>query len=178
MPWWRDAAAPARRGGFDGVGLRLIGTRYGSRMARDTARGKSVSVACPYAETETMRLHLDEIGRHVADGAHARVAHGSRQDRTAANLDLPHNVTPPALASLRVEPGREGRTDLHANWLSNRVSDTNPVIGAACEAWLNAIEQPFAGRKARSKGARANYRSDLEPHRASTMKRSARLFGE
>ena len=35
------------------------------------ARGVGAALALPYADTEAMQLHLDEISRHVADGAHA-----------------------------------------------------------------------------------------------------------
>ncbi len=35
------------------------------------ARGVGAALALPYADTEAMQLHLDEISRHVAEGAHA-----------------------------------------------------------------------------------------------------------
>jgi hypothetical protein len=35
------------------------------------AHGKGAALALPYADTEMMRLHLDEIATHVAPGAHA-----------------------------------------------------------------------------------------------------------
>jgi hypothetical protein len=35
------------------------------------ARGKGAALALPHADTEAMQLHLDEISRHVAKGAHA-----------------------------------------------------------------------------------------------------------
>jgi hypothetical protein len=34
------------------------------------ARGKGAALALPYADTEMMQLHLDEIATHVAPGAH------------------------------------------------------------------------------------------------------------
>ena len=35
------------------------------------ARGVGAALALPYADTEAMQLHLDEISRHVAKGARA-----------------------------------------------------------------------------------------------------------
>ena len=35
------------------------------------ARGTGAALALPYADTEAMQLHLDEIARTVAKGAHA-----------------------------------------------------------------------------------------------------------
>ena len=35
------------------------------------ARGNGAALALPFADTEAMQLHLDEISRHVAPGAHA-----------------------------------------------------------------------------------------------------------
>ena len=35
------------------------------------ARGTGAALALPNADTEAMQLHLNEISRHVADGAHA-----------------------------------------------------------------------------------------------------------
>ena len=35
------------------------------------ARGTGAALALPFADTEAMQLHLDEISRHVAPGAHA-----------------------------------------------------------------------------------------------------------
>src|SRR5271155_5564441 len=35
------------------------------------ARGVGAALALPYADTDMMQLHLDEISRNVAEGAHA-----------------------------------------------------------------------------------------------------------
>ena len=35
------------------------------------ARGVGAALALPYADADMMQLHLDEISRHVAEGAHA-----------------------------------------------------------------------------------------------------------
>ena len=45
------------------------------------ARGVGAALALPYADTDMMQLHLDEISRNVAEGAHARPA--ARQSRMA-----------------------------------------------------------------------------------------------
>jgi hypothetical protein len=45
------------------------------------ARGVGAALALPYADTDMMQLHLDEISRYVAVGAHA-VLILDRADRT------------------------------------------------------------------------------------------------
>jgi hypothetical protein len=64
------------------------------------ARGTGAALALPYADTDAMQLHLDEISRHVTRGAHAvllldraGLAHDSQ-----ARPPCQHNPDLPAIA--------------------------------------------------------------------------------
>lgn len=63
------------------------------------ARGAGAAIAVPYADTEAMQLHLNEISRHVARGAHAVLLLDRAGWHTTTNLDVPDNITPIFLPS-------------------------------------------------------------------------------
>jgi DDE superfamily endonuclease len=58
------------------------------------ARGVGAALALPYADADMMQLHLDEISRHVAEGAHAVLLFDRAGWHTTGKLDLPENITP------------------------------------------------------------------------------------
>lgn len=47
----------------------------------------------PYADTEAMQMHLDEISHRVARGAHAVLLLDRAGWHTTAKLDIPKNMT-------------------------------------------------------------------------------------
>jgi transposase len=109
------------------------------------ARGIGAALALPFADTRAMQLHLDEISRHVARGAHAVVLMDRAGWHTTSKLDVPRNITPIFLPSRSPElnPVENVWQYLRANWLSNRVFNTyDAIIDAACEAWQQLIDQP------------------------------------
>ena len=109
------------------------------------ARGVGAALALPHADTEAMQLHLDEISRNVAEGAHAVLLLDRAGWHTTGNLDVPANITPILLPSRAPElnPVENVRQYLRANWLSNRVFETyDAIIDAACEAWMKLIARP------------------------------------
>ena len=109
------------------------------------ARGVGAALALPYADTEAMQLHLDEISRHVAQGAHAVLLLDRAGWHTTGNLDMPENITPIFLPSRAPElnPVENIWQYLRSNWLSNRVLDTyDAIIDAACKAWQNLTADP------------------------------------
>ena len=63
------------------------------------AQGKGAALALPHADTEAMQLHLDEISRHVARGAHAVLLMGRAGWHTTAKLNVSRNITPIFLPS-------------------------------------------------------------------------------
>ena len=57
------------------------------------ARGVGAALALPYADADMMQLHLDEISRNVADGAHAVLLLDRAGWHTTSKLDVPGNIT-------------------------------------------------------------------------------------
>ena len=109
------------------------------------ARGVGAALALPLANTEAMQLHLEEISRHVAKGAHAALILDRAGWHTTGKLDIPANITLILLPSRAPElnPVEQFWQYLRANWLSNRVFETfDAIIDAACEAWNKLIAQP------------------------------------
>jgi transposase len=89
-----------------------------------------------------MQMHLNEISRHVARGAHAVLLLDRAGWHTTSNLDVPDNITPIFLPSRAPElnPVENIWQYLRANWLSNRVFETYvEIIEAACDAWQKLI---------------------------------------
>ncbi len=109
------------------------------------ARGTGAGLALPFADTEAMQLHLDEISRQVSRGAHAVLLMDRAGWHTTAKLKIPKNITPIFLPSRAPElnPVENVWQYLRANWLSNRVFDGyDAIIEAACQAWNNLLAQP------------------------------------
>jgi DDE superfamily endonuclease len=111
------------------------------------ARGTGAGLAMPYADTEAMQIHLDEISRTVARGAHAVLLLDRAGWHTTGSLDVPKNMTLIFLPSRAPElnPVENVWLYLRQTWLSNRVFDTyEAIIAAACEAWNKLMAQPQA----------------------------------
>jgi len=103
----------------------------------------------PYADSEAMNLHLQEIGRAVTPGAHAILALDGAGWHTSHTLDPPDNVTllclPPY--SPELNPVENVWQYLRKNNLALRVHDTyDAIVDACCKAWndLLAIPQRIA----------------------------------
>jgi hypothetical protein len=91
-----------------------------------------------------MQLHLDEISRHVAKGAHAVLLLDRARWHTTSRLDVPQNITPilPSRAP-ELNPVENVWQYLRSNLLFNRVFETyDAIIEAACEAWMKLIATP------------------------------------
>lgn len=109
------------------------------------ARGVGAALALPFADTDAMQRHIDEIALHVARGAHAVLLLDRAGWHTTGNLVWPKNVTPILLPSRSPElnPVEQIWQYLRANYLSNRVfDDFSAIIDAACDAWRKLIAQP------------------------------------
>ena len=92
----------------------------------------------PYADTDMMQLHLDEISRNVAEGAHAVLLLDRAGWHTTGKLDVPENITPIFLPSRAPElnPVENVWQYLRQNWLSNTVFENyDAIVDAACDAW-------------------------------------------
>ena len=109
------------------------------------ARGVGAALAMPFADTQAMQAHLDEIGRTVARGAHAVLLLDRAGWHTTGKLTIPKNMTLILLPSRAPElnPVENIWQYLRQTWLSNRVFETyDEIIAAACEAWNRLIAQP------------------------------------
>jgi len=109
------------------------------------ARGTGAALALPYTDTEAMQLHLDEIARFVARGAHAVLLLDRAGWHTTTALAVPRNITLILLPSRAPElnPVENVWQHLRQTWLSNRVFETyEEIIDAACDAWNRLIAQP------------------------------------
>jgi transposase len=92
-----------------------------------------------------MQLHLDEISRNVAEGAHAVLLLDRAGWHTTSKLDVPGNITPIFLPSRAPElnPVENVWQYLRQNWLSNTVFENyDAILDAACAAWRKLIAQP------------------------------------
>jgi transposase len=146
--WFQDEARVGQKGT-----LTRLWARRGSRprAVRDTryqwayifgaacpARGVAAGLVMPFADTEAMNLHLAEIGRTVAPGAHAILVldgagwHGAGDLVVPANLSL---VTLPPYAP-ELNPIENVWAYLRGNKLAITVFDSyDAIVAKCCEAW-------------------------------------------
>ena len=99
----------------------------------------------PWANTEAMQMHLDEISCNVARKAHAVVLMDRAGWHTTGKLNVPGNLTIILLPSRSPElnPVENIWQYLRANWLSNRVFENyEAIVDAGCQAWNKLITQP------------------------------------
>ena len=99
----------------------------------------------PYANTETMDLHLAEIGRHVTPGAHAVLVLDGAGWHSVGNLTVPGNLTllPLPPRSPELNPVENIWQYLRQNQLSLRVwPDYDAIVATCCAAWNNLMDMP------------------------------------
>jgi transposase len=92
-----------------------------------------------------MQLHLDEISRNVAAGAHAVLLLDRAGWHTTSKLDMPDNITQIFLPSHAPElnPVENVWQYLRQNWVSNTVFENyDAIVDAAGTAWRKLIAQP------------------------------------
>jgi len=99
----------------------------------------------PSANTQAMQMHLDEISRSVAAGAHAVVLMDRAGWHKTDKLKVPENLTIILLParSPELNPVENVWQYLRQNWLSNSVFlDYQAILDAGCSAWNKLIAQP------------------------------------
>ena len=109
------------------------------------ARGVGAALALPYADTDMMQLHLDEISSNVAKGAHAVVLLDRAGWHITSKLDMPENITPIFLPSRAPElnPVENVWQYLRQNWISSTVFENyDAIVDAACDAWRKLTAKP------------------------------------
>jgi transposase len=93
-----------------------------------------------------MTLHLAEISRQVAPGAHAVVTlDGAGWHQTGGKLRVPDNISllPLPPYSPELNPVENVWQFLRQNQLSNRVFDSyDAIVDACCSAWNALVDDP------------------------------------
>jgi DDE superfamily endonuclease len=106
-------------------------------------RKLGAGLVMPYANTEAMNKHLEEIAKAVSPGAHAIILldqagwHGSRV--------IPENITlmPLPPYSPELNPAENIWEYLRKNKLANRLYETyEDIVEACCEAWNDLMAMP------------------------------------
>ena len=108
--------------------------------------GKGAGLDLPFCNTAAMELHLEEISRAVAPGAHAVVILDQAGWHTTAKLDLPGNITllPLPSRSPELNPVENIWQFIRDNWLSNRIFESHDdIVDHCCDAWNKLIDQPW-----------------------------------
>lgn len=152
--WFQDEARVGQQGTLTRVWARK-GTR--PRAPRDQrykwtylfgaacpARGTSAALVLPTVNTAMMSLHLAEISRQVAPGAHAILVldgagyHGTAKKPRPRGLVVPDNITLLHLpaSSPELNPIELVWQYLRQNKLAHRVYRTyQQIVDACCDAW-------------------------------------------
>src|SRR6188508_554823 len=146
--WFQDEARVGQQGTLTRVWARR-GTRPRAPRDRRYAwaylfgavcpeRAVGAGLVLPYADTEATGLHLAEIGRQVAPGAHGVVVLDRAGWHGARDLVVPGNITPLPLPSYAPElnPVENVREYLRQNKLGHRVwPDYEAIVATCCDAW-------------------------------------------
>ena len=110
------------------------------------ARGAAAGLILPRCNTAAMALHLDEISRTVAPGAHAVLLLDQAGWHLSAKLDVPENITlmPLPPKSPELNPVENIWQFMRDNWLSNRVFRSyDDIVDHCCFAWNRLVDQPW-----------------------------------
>ena len=110
------------------------------------AEGKGAGLVLPRCTTEGMSLHLAEIARAVAPGAHAVVLLDRAGWHVSSKLKVPDNLTllplPPKAPELN--PTENCWQYMRENWLSNRIFTSYAnILDHCCEAWNKLVDRPW-----------------------------------
>ena len=153
--WFQDEARVGQQGT-----LARIWARRGSRprAPRDRryawaylfgavcpARAVGAALVLPHVDTAATGLHLAEISRQVAPGAHGVVVLDKAGWHAAGNLAIPGNLTLLPLPSYSPElnPVENVWHYLRQNQLSLRVwPDYDAIVATCCEAWNTLMAMP------------------------------------
>ncbi len=110
------------------------------------AKGKGAGLVLPCCTTEAMTLHLEEIARAVAPGAHAVLLLDQAGWHLSARLPVPDNITilPLPSKSPELNPTENIWQFMRDNWLSNRIFRSyEDILDHCCEAWNKLVDQPW-----------------------------------
>jgi hypothetical protein len=108
-------------------------------------RRVTAALVLPAANTEAMALHLAEIGRQVAPGAHAALVFDGAGYHVAKDLAIPENITlvslPPYAPELN--PVENVWEYLRGNILATTVFESYAdIVDKSCAAWRFFADDP------------------------------------
>jgi transposase len=108
------------------------------------SRDEAVGLVMPYANTNTMQIHLEHISMKIPNGRHAVVVLDQAGWHTTGKLKRFKNITlislPPA--SPELNPTEQVWRQLREGSLANRCfKDEEDIVNACCEAWNNFDEK-------------------------------------
>jgi transposase len=99
----------------------------------------------PYANTDAMNKHLEEIAKAVSPGAQAVVVLDGAGWHSSRKLIVPDNITllPLPPYSPELNPAENIWEYLRKNKLANRLYETyDDIVDACCEAWNSLMAMP------------------------------------
>ncbi len=152
--WWQDEA---RVGQKNGVVYQWAQKGTRPRQPKDQryksaylfgaicpARG--AGLVMPFANTDAMQKHLQEISRAVSHGAIAVLLMDRAGWHTTGVLEMPKNIIPIFLPprSPELNPVENIWRFMRDNWLSNRIFENyEAIVDACCDAWNRLIDRPW-----------------------------------
>ena len=153
--WFQDEARVGQKGTLTHIWAKR-GTR--PRAPRDTrfewsyifgaacpGRGTAAGLILPYVNTEAMELHLAEISKAVATGAHAVLIVDGAGWHDAKDPGVPDNITPLKLPpySPELNPMENVWQYLRSNKLAITVFNTyNEIVDICADAWNFFAKDP------------------------------------
>ncbi len=149
--WFQDEARVGQKGTLTRIWARkgsrpraVCDTRYEWAYlfgAVCPERKTGAGIVMPYANTEAMNLHLEEISKAAAPGAHAALVFDGAGWHGSEKLKIPDNITPIILPPYLPELNQTENIweYLRKNNLSNRLHVTYEDIVDACRNAWNAL---------------------------------------
>lgn len=154
--WWQDEARIGQKNKITRRWARR-GTRPAAPRDQRTASayifgaicpaaGKAAGLVLPRCDSQAMTLHLAEIARAVAPGAHAVVLLDQAGWHLSAKLEVPDNITlmPLPAKAPELNPVENIWQYVRDNWLSNRIFKSyDDILDHCCHAWNKLLDQPW-----------------------------------
>lgn len=111
------------------------------------ARDEAVGLIMPYANTDTMQIHLEHISIKITEGRHAVIVLDQAGWHTTKKLKNFKNITliPLPAASPELNPTEQVWQQLRKNNLANRCyKNEEDIVMSCCDAWNEFEEMPGA----------------------------------
>lgn len=153
--WWQDEARVGQQGTLTRVWAKRGSRPRAVRDRRYTwawlfgavcpERGVGAAVVLPHVDVEAMNIHLAEIGRRVAEGAHAVLVLDGAGWHTSPRLRVPDNISllPLPRYAPELNPVENVWQFLRQNRLSHRVWNSyDAIVAACCDAWSTLMRTP------------------------------------